>query len=426
MFRTRRHLLCVVAITIAISGSLVRAADLDVFPTDIVINDEFDRRQLVVTSAGRDVTHAANFSIRGDAIVEIDSTGYLSPIADGRAEIVVQHDGQEKVIEIQVGRQQRHVDFAREIVPILSRLGCNSGGCHGKQGGQNGFQLSLFGFDQEFDHDAIVKLARGRRLSLASAKNSLLLMKATGEMPHGGGQRMNSADESYQLIRRWIENGAGPASADAPQVVKLSIYPRLQVLSRDGAQQVSVHAEFSDGTIRDVTRQAEFQSNMTNVAIVDKNGLVETLSESGEATVMARYMGHVGIFNAIVPHGEPLDEIPGFKPSNYVDQLAAEKWKKLGLQPSPLSDDATFLRRVTVDVCGRLPSAEETRAFLNDNSPDKRAIKIDQLLESPDYPAFFAMRWGVILRNSKLAGADQATYAFHNWLKDQIAQNRPY
>ncbi|MFT4560238.1 MAG: hypothetical protein ACI92S_005635, partial [Planctomycetaceae bacterium] len=129
---------------------------------------------------------------------------------------------------------------------------------------------------------------------------------------------------------------------------------------------------------------------------------------------------------AIVPHGESLDSIPEFAPNNYVDELAAAKWMKLGLQPSPPSDAATFLRRVTVDLCGRLPTVEETVAFLEDKSGSKRRLAIDRLLDSPDYPAYFAMRWGAILRNSKLAGADQASYAFHNWIKDMIARNRPY
>jgi hypothetical protein len=426
MFQNQRYILSLLAIVVALPVFSAEAENLDVFPTSISINDEFDRQQLVVNKDGRDVTNSASYSVRGDAVVQIDTSGYVSPVAEGRAKIVVQHDGDESLIDIEVNLQDRRVDFATEIVPILSRLGCNSGGCHGKQGGQNGFQLSLFGFDQEFDHDAIVKLARGRRVSVAAASNSLLLMKATGQMPHGGGQRMVSTDESYKLTRRWIENGASPASPDAPQIVKLYVTPRRQVLSRAARQQISVIAEFSDGTTRDVTRHAEYQSNMTNVAIVNKNGLVETLEQSGEAAVMARYMGQVAIFNAIVPHGEPLQEIPNFQAANYVDKLAVEKWKMLGLLPSPVCDDGTFLRRVTVDVCGRLPTPEETRAFLADNAPNKRSTKIDQLLDSSDYPAFFAMRWGVILRNSKLAGADQATYAFHNWLKDQIAQNRPY
>jgi hypothetical protein len=175
-----------------------------------------------------------------------------------------------------------------------------------------------------------------------------------------------------------------------------------------------------------VTRQSEYSSNLDVVATVDAEGLVRSHQLSGEAAVMARYMGYVAVFRAMVPHGDPLADIPEFKPINYVDELALAKWKRLGLRPSPVADDATFLRRVTVDLCGRLPTTAEASAFLADTAADKRAKLIDRLLESPDYPAYFALRWGSILRNSNLAGADQAAYAFHNWIKDMIARNRPY
>src|SRR5262249_25544726 len=167
-------------------------------------------------------------------------------------------------------------------------------------------------------------------------------------------------------------------------------------------------------------------SNLDTVATVDRDGWVEARRQSGEAAIMARYLGHVAVFRAIVPHGQPLKDIPGFHANNYVDELAAARWKKLGLRPSPPCDDATFLRRVTVDLCGRLPTTGEARAFLGDTASDKRAKLINKLLDSPDYPAYFAMRWGSILRNSNLAGANQAAYAFHDSVKDQLARNRPY
>lgn len=415
------------ALLILLSYSTALGA-ITIHPERVSLEDEFARRQLLVSHDDHDVTRASKFTSRDERIARVDAHGYVTPLQDGRTEIMVEWNGQTAAVPIEVQGIQagRRVDFATEIVPLLSRYGCNSGGCHGKQGGQNGFQLSLFGFDQAYDHDALVKQGRGRRIFAAAPDQSLLLLKATGQMPHGGGQRMTLGDEAYRLMRRWIENGAPPALPDAPAVLKLHITPGDRVLSRDDQQQLAIVAEYSDGSRRDVTRQAEYASNLEPVALVDKDGLVETTGQSGEATVMARFMGHVGVFRAIVPHGKPLTEIANFTPANYVDRLAAEKWKKLGLLPSPRCDDAAFIRRVTVDVCGRLPTVEETRRFLADAAPTKRAVLIDRLLDSPDYPAFFAMRWGVILRNSRLAGADQATYAFHNWLKDMIARNRPY
>ena len=321
---------------------------------------------------------------------------------------------------------QSAVDFGNAIVPLLSRYGCNSGGCHGKASGQNGFKLSLFGFDQAFDHDAIVKEDRGRRLFPAVPEESLLLKKATGAMPHGGGIRFARDSEAYRLIRTWIATGAPATSPNAPRIVSLSVTPAEHILTVDSTQPLVIEAAYSDGAKRDVTRQAEYSSNLDPVASVNADGVVKATGQSGEAAIMARYMGHVAVFRAVVPHGPPLDTIPDFQPQNYIDELTAAKWKKRGLTPSPLSDDATFIRRITIDLCGRLPTADEARSFLQETSSNKRPDLIERLLGSPDYPAYFALRWGAILRNSKLAGADQASFAFHNWIKDLIARNRPY
>jgi hypothetical protein len=317
-------------------------------------------------------------------------------------------------------------DFGQDVVPLLSRYGCNAGGCHGKASGQNGFKLSLFGFDVAFDHEVIVNQARGRRVFPASPENSLLLTKATGQTPHGGGKRFEVGSPAYQTIRDWIAAGARPADAAAPRLVRLHLEPKTRVFRAGETVALRVEAEYTDGTRREVTQQSQFSSNLDVVATVNEDGVVRSGEEKGEAVVMARFQGEVGTFRAILPHGSPLADIPGFTPNNYIDEHVRTKWKQLGLLPSPLADDATFLRRVTIDLCGRLPTVEESRAFLADNSPDKRRLLIDRLLESPDYPAYFALRWGSILRNSNLAGSEQAAYAFHNWIKDLIARNRPY
>jgi hypothetical protein len=413
------------------------AETLLVSPAAVVLEDSFARRQLLAEIAGADVTRDATFEAADTQVAIVDSTGYVIPVADGKTEIRIHIGGQTTSVPVEVRgmAQSRAVDFSMEIVPLLNRFGCNAGGCHGKQGGQNGFQLSLFGFDTEFDYSALVKEARGRRINLSSPVDSLLLQKAVGAVPHGGGRRIAIGSEPYRLMENWIRSGAPASSPSSPRVVKLHITPRERILrsrpSEDGSragtrQQLAVIAEYSDGTQRDVTRQADFSSNLEVIATVSPDGLVQTAGQSGEAAIMTRYMGQVAVFLALVPHGLPLDQIPGFVPQSEIDRLVMEKWKKLGLRPSPLADDATFLRRVTLDLCGRLPTTTEVRAFLQDSSDKKRAAAVDRLLESPDYPAFFALRWGSILRNSNLAGADRAAYAFHNWLKDQIARNVPY
>ena len=424
--RLRFWLLAGLAVGVG-SAPTATAADLTVTPATVVFKDAYAGRQLLVAEGERDVTHAATYASSNPAVVRVDR-GYLIPTGDGTAEIRVTHRMGKGSVSVRVSgcHNGRAVDFKTEIVPLLSRLGCNAGGCHGKASGQNGFKLSLFGFDTAFDHEAIVREARGRRIFPAAPAQSLLLLKATGQMPHGGGKRLRADSEEYRLVRRWIEAGAPASATGAAEVVRLRVTPGDRVLKRNQQQQLAVVAEYGDGSRRDVTRQAEYFTNLDVVATVDRDGLVASHQLSGEAAIMARYLGHVAVFRAIVPHGEPLSSLPDFKPNNYIDELAAAKWKKLGLRPSPPADDATFLRRVTVDVCGRLPTADEARAFLADGRADRRARLIDRLLDSPDYPAYFALRWGSILRNSNLAGSTQAAYAFHNWIKDKIARNRPY
>ena len=317
-------------------------------------------------------------------------------------------------------------DFENEIQPLLTRYGCNSGGCHGKASGQNGFKLSLFGFDSQADYEEIVDRARGRRVNVATPEQSLLLLKSIGAVPHGGGTRFSPSSQAYEVLKQWISEGAPPASPTAPRLESIRIEPSERSLQSGEQVNLRVMASYSDNQHRDVTKQAAFASNIDVVASVSDEGVVTAGKESGEATVMARFMGQVAVFTAILPHGVPLTHIDNFQSRNYIDELTLEKWKKLGLTPTPVCDDATFIRRVTLDANGRLPTTKEVREFLADQNPSKRSEWIDRLLDSPEYASYFALRWGSILRNSNLAGADQASYAFHNWLKDMLARNRRY
>lgn len=410
------------------TATIAGAAELEVWPASVRLNDSFARQQLLVSESEQDLTRDSKFESSDAKIVRADESGHLTPVADGKATIKVSHGGRTRDIAVEVRgfASPRDVDFRNEIVPLLSRYSCNSGGCHGKASGQNGFKLSLFGFDIAYDYDEITKRARGRRIFPAAAEKSLLLQKAVNELPHGGGKRFEIGSEPYNLLKAWIAGGAPAASNDAAQVTKLAMIPAVRVLKGGQQQQIAVVATYSDGSTRDVTRQASFSSNLDVVARVGENGLVTATEQSGEAAIMAQFMGQVAVFSAIVPHGTPLKEIPGFTPKSYIDELSVEKWKKLGLLPSPLCDDATFVRRATIDIAGRLPTSDEVREFLANSSDHKRDELVGRLLESPDYPAYFALRWSAILRNSQLAGANQAAYAFHNWIKDSIAKNQPY
>ncbi len=413
---------------IALMTSAISAAELTCQPPTLALADSFSGAQLLVSRTERDVTLTSIYTSSDPKIVRVDARGYVTAAGNGKSTIRIANGVATLDVPITVTGfgTGRAVDFQTEVVPLLSKLGCNAGGCHGKASGQNGFKLSLFGFDAEFDYDALTREARGRRINSSDPDDSLFLRKASGRAPHGGGKKLDAASSDYRVLREWIAAGALASAKDAPQVKAIKILPGDRILRRGATQQLAVIAEYTDGTKRDVTRQAEFFSNLDIVAAVDSSGGVTAGKQSGEAAIMARHRGFVAVFLALVPHAEPLAEMPDFKPANYIDEHTVVKWKKLGLRPSPLANDATFLRRVTLDLCGRLPTVEETTAFLDDKSADKRAKLIDRLLDSADYPAYFAMKWGSILRNSNLAGADRAATAFHLWIKDKLARNRPY
>ncbi len=407
-------------------------AEVIVEPQSIRFVDAAERRQLLVThrepAGDRDATHVSAYVSADPSIATVDSRGVVRPVRPGETVVRISVNGAETTVPVAVASlsEDRSVHFAREVEPVLTRHGCNAGGCHGKASGQNGFKLSLFGFDHAFDHQALVSEARGRRVSTAHPEKSLLLTKSIGEVPHGGGKRFEKGSDAWRLILRWIEQGAPAEAADSPSIVRLVMSPSHRVMTSGRTQQLAVAVEYSDGTTKDITHDCQFDTNNGPVAAVNDSGLVTVNELSGEAAIMARYRGQVAVFRALVPHGPPTSDLAGFAPANEIDRFVSEKWKVLGLKPSPPADDATFLRRVTIDLCGRLPTVDEVRAYLSDSSAAKKEALVDRLLASPDHASFFAMRWGTILRNSNLAGADQASYAFHNWLKETIAANRPY
>jgi hypothetical protein len=399
---------------------------LIVSPSQLRLEDAFERRQLLVRLGSRDVTADCQYECDKPGIVSIENDGYVVPIGPGRGKLLVTCGAQRASVPVVVAAYDsgRPIDFGNEVVPVLTRFGCNAGGCHGKASGQNGFKLSLFGFDAAFDYDAIVLAARGRRVFPSAPQQSLLLLKASAATPHGGGRRLVPDDEAYRMLVRWISQGMPRSLPSAPHIVRLLVDPEQRVLRSGEVQQLSVQAEYSDGSRRDVTRQAQYASNLDRVATIDERGRVQCGTSTGEAAVMVRYMGQVAVFRALVRREQPLDVLTDFQPRGYIDELVAAKWKKLGLGPSPPATDGEFLRRVTIDLTGRLPGTEELQAFLADTSADKRSQAIDRLLDSPDYAALYAMRWGTILRNSARNGGTGV--AFHNWLRDQIARNQPY
>ncbi|MEZ6066879.1 MAG: DUF1549 and DUF1553 domain-containing protein [Planctomycetaceae bacterium] len=390
------------------------------------------RRQVIISAAhadGRrsDVTRKAKLALQPEGVVTLSETGMLLPVADGVVTLTATLDGQstQATIEVTNVAEQLPINFKNQVVPIFTKLGCNSGGCHGKASGQNGFKLSLLGFYPDEDYEFLVKEGRGRRVFPLAPEKSLLLEKPVGQSPHGGGKRMEVDSDEYRLIYRWIEQGMPYGSENDPVVTGIECVPDARVLGQSAEQQVAVLAKYSDGSVEDVTRMALYEPNDTELAEVDVGGLVKTLDLSGEVAVMARYQGQVATFRATIPLGAEISHLPPTR--NFVDEAVFGKLKLLGIPPSELCDDGTFLRRVSLDIAGILPTEEEVRTFIADTDPNKRDKAIDRLLDSPQYADHFTNKWNLVLRNKKRQNEDQAgTYAFHEWIWESVYDNKPY
>jgi hypothetical protein len=391
-------------------------------------------QQLLVTgeySSGqvRDLTRQARYSSAPGGVVGVDAAGGVTPLKDGKAEVVAEVDGAAPVrVGVTVTRftDAPPVGFADEVVPTFTKLGCNAGSCHGKASGQNGFKLSLFGFEPAEDYEYLVKEGRARRVALSAPDASLLLLKPTAQVAHGGGRRLEKGSPSYALLRRWIGQGARSDPSDAPTVRRVEVLPRERLLDRDGGQQMIVVAHLSDGSSRDVTRLAQFEVNQPEMAAASPGGLVSARGRPGSVAVMARYQSHVGVLRVTVPLGAPVGDLPPVR--NFIDELVFKQLKELGLPPSALCDDGTFLRRVTLDIAGRLPTKEETLQFLEDSDSAKYEKLIDRLLASGDYADYFANKWSAVLRNRRASDKDdpKPTVAFHDWIRDSLEKNKPY
>jgi hypothetical protein len=316
--------------------------------------------------------------------------------------------------------------FENDILPILGRHGCNSSGCHGKAEGQGGFKLSVFASDPEADYAALTREGRGRRTFPANPEESLLLRKGTGRAPHGGGTKLLPASEDYRTVRDWIAAGMPFGSPDAPHLVALRVEPGERVMGPHAEQALKVYARYSDGSERDVTAHARFQSNADAVATVSAAGIVVTHEVPGEAAVMAAYLGEVGIFRLLVPRPGPMaagEKLPQY---NFIDRLVDAKLAKLNVAPSGLCDDSEFLRRITLDLTGTLPTPEAARKFLADSSAGKRARLVEELLERPEFADLWAMRWADLLRVDRQALGHQRAHLYYDWIRNSIASNVPF
>ena len=317
------------------------------------------------------------------------------------------------------------VDFMNDVKPLLSRLGCNGSSCHGKAEGQNGFKLSVFDADPEGDYHSITREVRGRRIMQTAPQASLFLRKGTGELGHGGGARMEKGSREYRVLHDWIRDGLKFAEEERPAMTSLRMEPPRAVLPFGARQPLKVIARYADGSEADVTWQAVFHSNDVGMAEVDEEGGVTIGNGIGQTAVMARFQGKVSVFQAIVPRPGPKTTAPAPPAQTFIDRLVHRHLDRLNVRPSGLADDATYLRRVHLDLIGTLPPAAETEAFLKDDREDKRGQLVETLMQRPEFADFWALKWSDLLRVDRLALGHENAFAYYQWIRDAMRDNRP-
>lgn len=326
------------------------------------------------------------------------------------------------------GASTNTISFVRDVLPILSKAGCNAGSCHARAEGQNGFKLSVFAYDPKADYHEIVHESRGRRVSAASPEQSLVLKKPTMLVGHQGGQRFEIGSPSYQTILSWVKQGMPYQVANEAELVAIKVSPAERQYTTGAVQQLSVAARYSDGSTRDVTALTEFSSTEKDIARVEDHGLVTVGPISGEGIIVSRYMGLVDISRVTVPAERRIAEAAyaALSVRNPVDEHAYRRFQKLGILPSAACSDWEFLRRASLDAMGRLPSAEETRTFLADENSDKRDRWIDHALASPAYADYWATKWGDLIRPNPARVGVKSVYLIDLWLRECFRQNKPY
>ncbi|QDV21598.1 Bacterial Ig-like domain (group 2) [Gimesia panareensis] len=425
---------CFVLLT-ALSAQAAPPAEskLSVYPEKVELNGPRSRQQLIVTrqqdKLSVDLTRDVQFQSQQPTVVQVDAAGVIKPVGNGAATVTVT-DGAKKInipVLVKDVDRQALLDFERDIHPMFSRFGCNGGSCHGKQRGQGGFQLSMFAFDPEFDYNALVKESRGRRASPLAPDQSLVLLKGAGKVPHGGGKKLPVDAPYYARLERWISEGATRGVEGTPELVKISASPTERIMLPKTQQQMVVTAHYSDGSTRDITDLAEFMSSESVYVSVDEHGLVTAGSLMGEASIMARYMGKFASLSVTIPSKNKVpDEYYTKLPrNNFIDGLIWDKLQKYGLKPSDTVDDATYLRRVTLDIIGRTPTAEEARAFLQDPSPNKRERLVDYLLEQPEFGDHWANKWADLLRPNPYHVGIKTVLNYDAWIRESFHQNKP-
>ena len=374
-----------------------------------------------------DVTHEVSWTNSDPSLLTIEPTGYVLPLSVGQGQLTAHLGDTAALVPIEVRTSEPHVtSFESDVLPVLTRAGCNMGGCHARAEGQGGFHLSLYGFDATSDAEAITRQDGGRRLNLLDPNASLLLSKASGRLSHGGGLRLTTDSPGYKILKQWIAEGApSDPVQDRPTLSSLTIEPNTLWLNGPGTRQLRVLAHLADGKTRDVTCLASYQTNDDRVATVSSEGYARLLAP-GQTDLIVRYGSLVVPVRVAAPFnpGQTF-AFPEGREANVIDQELLKRLQRLNIPPSRPASDEAYLRRVSLDLTGQLPEPDEIRAFLADDAPDKRDRKVDALLARDDHLDFWTLKYGDLLQISQ-AKFGTGAGPYQRWLQRQVKENRPW
>ncbi len=415
------------------SSSPHKLVSIQVEPAQAVLDGKSASQQILITGtysdgSMHDVTAQAGFKSSAPKVAAISSQGIVTSVSDGKAAVAISVKGARKINLSVTVKRSREVpaSYSNDVRPLFTKLGCNATACHGSRAGKGGLKLSLFGGDPEADYDSLTRSAGGRRINRVDPAESLILLKAENVIPHGGGKVIGPDSAEHETLLTWLKDGAVSAVPKEATLTGIRVSPAQRNLAKGESQRLLVTALFSDGTRRDVTREATYRTADPQTVPIDK-GVVRAQGY-GAASIAVTYLGQAAVCLLYVPQPLPVD-FPQVKPNNHVDDLVYAKLKSLGIPPSELATDQDFLRRVYLDAIGVLPTAKEAREYLADRSPDKRAKLIDRLLQRDEYADFWALKWSDLLRIKSeypVRVWPKAVAIYYKWLHDSLAQNKPY
>jgi hypothetical protein len=410
------------------------AGQLKLLPETVTLTGpQAAQRLILLTEEGGqyvgDRTNQATFTSSNPAVASVSDAGFVKAVGDGETVVTATFEDQQTTAKIKVEKTQTPLDwsFRNDVIPMMTKIGCNSGACHGALAGKGGFKLSLRGYAPEVDHFVMTRQALGRRIDRVDPSQSLVLLKPTMSINHGGGLRLEVGSSDFQILADWIASGAPGPKPDDPQIQRLEVFPSLAVLQPREKLQVLIRACYSDGSSKDVTHWTKFSSNQDLVATVDQEGRAR-VTGYGEAAITVWFSNRVAACRIVSPLPNRVDAnvFAAAPRHNFIDDQVLKKLQALHIAPSPTCGDGEFIRRANLDAAGILPTPEEVKKFLADPAPDKRAKLIDALLERPEFIDYWAYKWSDLLLVSTRKLPQSDTWAFYQFIRQSVADNKPW